>query len=72
MKHTASVKANDEPSSSSAGFSPFPSAVPLRSSDIIFVPSLNLKPNPRDGRANKITTSPYKTFVEANHKNKIK
>jgi len=36
------------------------------------VPSLNLKPNPRGGTAKKITSSPYKKFVEATQKKKIK
>ena len=36
------------------------------------MPSLNLKPNPRDGAAKEITSSPYKTFVEATQKRKIK
>jgi len=36
------------------------------------VPSLNLKPNPRGGAANEIMSSPYKTFVKATQKRKIK
>jgi hypothetical protein len=36
------------------------------------VPSLNLKPNPHGGTAKKITSSPYKTLVEAIQKRKIK
>ena len=36
------------------------------------MPSLNLKPNPRGGPANKITNSPYKKFDEATQKKKIK
>jgi hypothetical protein len=36
------------------------------------VPSLNLKPNPCGRTAKKITSSPYKKFVEATQKNKIK
>jgi len=59
------VKTSDQPSFSSANFSPFTSAEALRSSDISPVPSLNLKPNPRGGTAKKITSSPYKKFVEA-------
>jgi hypothetical protein len=35
------------------------------------VPSLHLKPNPRGGTAKKITSSPYKKFVEATQKKKI-
>jgi hypothetical protein len=72
MKHPTSVNTSDQPSSSSANFSPFTSAVPLRSSDISFVPSLNLTPNPRGGTAKKITSSPYKKFVEATQKKNIK
>jgi hypothetical protein len=36
------------------------------------VSSLNLKPNPRGGTAKKIKSSPYKKFVEATQKKKIK
>jgi len=36
------------------------------------VPSLNLKPNPGGGTAKKITSLPYKKFVKATQKNKIK
>jgi hypothetical protein len=46
--------------------------VPLRSSDISSVPSLNIKPSPHGGTAQKITNSPYKKFVEAIQKKKIK
>jgi hypothetical protein len=53
VNHPALVNTSDQPSSSSANFSPFTSAVPLRSSDINSVPSLNLKPNPRSGTAKK-------------------
>jgi len=66
------IKTSDQPSFSSVNFSPFTSAEALRSSDISPVPSLNLKPNPRDGAAKEITSSPYKTFVEATQKRKIK
>jgi hypothetical protein len=72
VNHPASVNTNDQPSSSSVNFSPFTSAVPLLSSDISSVPSLNLKPNPRGGTAKKITRSPYKKFVETTQKKKIK
>jgi hypothetical protein len=65
VNHPASVNTSDQPSSNSANFSPFTSAVPLRSSDISSVPSLNLKPNPCGGTAKTITSSPYKKFVEA-------
>jgi hypothetical protein len=47
MNHPASVNTSIQPESSSANFSPFTSAVPLRSSDISSAPNLNLKPNPR-------------------------
>jgi hypothetical protein len=46
--------------------------VPLQSSDISSVPSLNLKPNPHGGTAKKIMSSPYKKFVEATQRKKIK
>jgi hypothetical protein len=38
----------------------------------LYVPSLNLKPNPCGGAAKKIKSSPYKKFVEATQKKKIK
>jgi hypothetical protein len=72
MNHPASVNISDQPSSISANFSPFTSAVPLRSSDISSVPSLKLKPNPCGGTPKKITSSPHKKFVEATQKKKIK
>jgi len=36
------------------------------------VPGLNLKPNPHGGTAKKITSSPYKKFIEATQQKKIK
>jgi hypothetical protein len=51
VNHPALGNTSNQPSSSSANFSQFTSAVPLRSSDISSVPSLNLKPNPRGGTA---------------------
>ena len=72
MNHPALIKTSDQPSFSSANFSPFTSAEALRSSDISPVPSLNIKPNPHGSTAKKITSSPYKTFVEATQKRKIK
>ena len=72
MNHPALVKTSDQASFSSANFSPFASAEALRSSDISAVSSLNLKPNPCGGTAKKITSSPYKKFVEATQKKKIK
>jgi hypothetical protein len=71
VNQPALVKTSVQPSFSSANFSPFTSAEALRSSDISPVPSLNLKPNPRGGTANKITSSPCKTFVEGTQKKKI-
>jgi len=72
VNHPALIRTSNQPSFSSANFLPFTSAEALRSSDISPVPSLNLKPNPRGGAAKEITTSPYKTFVEATQKRKIK
>ena len=72
MNRPALIKPSDQPSFSSANFLPFTSAEALRSSDISPVPSLNLKPNPRGGAAKEITSSPYKSFVEATQKRKIK
>jgi len=63
VNHPALVKTSDQPSFSSANFSPFISAEALRSSDISPVSSLNLKPNPRGGTAKKITSSPYKKLL---------
>ena len=65
VNHPALVKTSDWPSFSSAKFSPFTAAEALRSSDIIPVPRPNLKPNSRGGTVKKITSSPYKNFVEA-------
>jgi hypothetical protein len=70
VKHPALVKTCDQPSFSSANFSPFTSAEALRTSDISPVPSLNL--NPLGGTAKKIVSSPYKKFVEATQIKKIK
>jgi len=72
VNHPALVKTSDQPSFSSANFSPFTSAEALQSSDISPVPSLNLKPNPHGGTPKKIRSSPYKIFVEATQKKKIK
>jgi len=72
VNHLALVKTSDPPSFSSANFSPFTSAQALRSSDIIALPSLNLKPNPRGGSAKKITSSPNKKIVVETQKKKIK
>jgi len=58
VNHLALVKTNDQPSFSSANFSPYTSAEVLRSSDISAVSSLNLKQNPRGGTVKKITSSP--------------
>jgi len=58
VNHLALLKTSDQPSFSSANFSPFTSAEVLRSSDISPVPSLNLNLNPRGGTAKKITSSP--------------
>jgi len=72
VNQPALIKTSDQPSFSSANFSPFTSAEALRSSDISPVASLNLKPIPRGRTAKKITSLPYKTFVEATQKRKIK
>jgi len=72
VNHPALVKTSDQPSFSSANFSPFTSAEALRSSDMSPVPNLNLKPNPRGGTAKKVKSSPNKKIVEATQKKKIK
>jgi hypothetical protein len=71
VNHPALVKTSGQPSFS-PNFSPFTSVKALRASDTSPVPSLNLKPNSRGGTAKKITSSPYKDFVEAPQKEKIK
>ena len=71
MKHPALVKASDQPSFSSANFSPFTSAEALRTSDIRAVPSLNLQPNHRGGTVEKITSSFHRNVVRATQKKKI-
>ena len=68
MNHPALVKTSNQPSFSSANFSPFTSAEALRASDISAVPSLNLQANPRGGRLKKITASPNRKFVAATQK----
>ena len=72
VNHPALVKTSDQPPFSSVNFSPFTSAEALRASGISPVPSLNIQPNTRGGTANKITSSPYKKFVGATQKKKIK
>jgi len=72
VNHSALKKTSDQLSFNSANFSALTPAEALRSSDINPVPSLNLKPNPRGAAAKKITSSPYKTSVEATQKKKIK
>jgi len=72
VNHAALVKTSYQPSFISANFSPFTSAEALGSSDISPVPILNLKPNTHGGRVRKIMSSPYKKFVEATQKKKIK
>jgi len=72
VSHLALVKTSDQPSFSSANFSPFTSAQALRSSYIRALPSLNLKPNPRGGSAKKRTSSSNKQFVAATQKKNIK
>ena len=72
MNHPDLVKTSNQPSFSSANFSPFTSAAALRSSDISPVPSLNPKPDPHGGTAKKMTSSPNKKLVEATQKKKIK
>jgi len=68
----ALVKTNDQPSFSSANFSPFTSVEALRSSDISAVPSPNLYPNHRGGTVHKITSISDRKFVGATQEKKIK
>ena len=72
MNHLALVKTNDQPSFSSVYFSPFAFAEALRASDISRVPSLNLQSNTRGAITKEITSSPYRKFVWASQKKKIK
>jgi len=64
--HPTFVKTRYRPSFSSAIFSPFTSTETLWLSDISPVPSLNLKPNPLGGTADKIMSSPYNKICWGN------
>jgi hypothetical protein len=66
------VNTSDQPSFISVYFSPLTSAEALRASDISPVPNLNLQPNTRSGTAKKMSKSPYRKFVGAYQKMKIK
>jgi hypothetical protein len=68
VNRPALLKTSDQPSLNSSIFAQFISVEVPRASDISPVPSLNLKPNPSGGTTKKITSSPYKKFVEANSK----
>jgi hypothetical protein len=72
VNHPAVAKISDQPSFSSANFFFFSSAEALLSSFISPVPSLTLLSNPLGGTPKTITSSPYKKFVEATQKKKIK
>jgi hypothetical protein len=72
LYHPGLVKTSDQPLFISYNFSLFTSAEALRASDISRVPSLNLQLNTRGETAKKITSSPYKKFVEATQEKKIK
>jgi hypothetical protein len=65
VNHPALVKTGDQPSFSSANFSPFTSAEAICASDISAVPSPNLQPNSLGGIVKKITSSSYRNFVGA-------
>jgi hypothetical protein len=67
VNHLALVNTSNQPSSISANFLLFTSAVPLWSSGISPVPSLNRKPNSCGGTTKKMS-SPYKKIVEATQK----
>ena len=71
VKHPALVSTNDQPSFSSVYFSPLTFAEALRASDISPVPSLKLQSNTRGGTETKLN-SPYRKFVGASQKKKIK
>ena len=70
VNHHALVKISDQPSFSSANISPFTSAEALRASHISPVPSLNLRPNPRNGTVKKIMSTSNRKFVGVTQKKK--
>jgi hypothetical protein len=72
VNHPALVTTSDQPSFSSANFSPFTCTEALCASDISAVPSLNLQPNPRGETVKKITSSSYRNVVGATQKNETK
>jgi len=72
VNQSALVKTSDQPSFVSVNFSSFTCAEAFWAPDISPVPSLNLQSNTRDGTAKKITGSPYRKFVGASQKKKIK
>jgi len=72
VNHPALVKTSDQPSFSSAKFSPFTSAEALCASDINAAPSLNLQPNPRGGRVKKIRVLLTEILLGQLKKKKIK
>jgi hypothetical protein len=72
VNHHALVKTSDQPSFSSANFSPVTAAEALRASDISPVPGLNLQPNTGSGIVKKITSPFYRNFIGATQKKKIK
>jgi hypothetical protein len=63
---------SDQPSFSSANFSPITSAEALRASEISPVPSLNLQLSTRCETTKEIKSSTYRKFVGATQKKKIK
>ena len=69
VNHPA-LKTSDQPSFSSSNLSSFTFVEVLRASIISPVPSLNLKPNPRDGTAKKIISSTYKNLLRQLKKRK--
>jgi hypothetical protein len=72
VNHPALVKTSDQPSFSSANFSPFTSTEALRASDISAAPNLSLQPNTRGATLKKITSTSYRHFVAKKKKKKIK
>jgi hypothetical protein len=72
VNHPALVNTSDQPSFSSVYFSPLTSAEALQASDIGPVPNLNLQPNTHGGTGKKMLNSPYRKFVGATKKKKIK
>jgi hypothetical protein len=72
VNQPALVNTNDQPSFSSVYFLLLTPAESLQTSDISRLPSLNLQSNTCGGTAKKKLNLPYRKFVGATQKKKIK